>query len=57
MNQAGAARLLAVVVLAVQAAQHLAGHPTWRGFGEFATMSAARSARWAVSSRATGSRW
>jgi hypothetical protein len=39
MNQAGAARLLAVVVLAAQAAQHLAGHPTWRGFGEFATMS------------------
>ena len=39
MNQAGAARLLAVVVLAAQAAQHLAGHPTWRGPGEFATMS------------------
>ena len=91
MNQAGTARLLAVVVLAAQAAQHLAGHPTWRGFGEFATMSGwpqptwrrtrewyapapvparpgvapcgrpgsrrARSARWAVSSRATGSRW
>ena len=39
MNQAGAARLLAVVVLVALAAQHLAGHPTWRGFGEFATMS------------------
>ncbi len=39
MNQADAARLLAVVVLVAQAAQHLAGHPTWRGFGEFATMS------------------
>ena len=39
MNQAGAARLLAVVVLVAQAAQHLAGHPTWREFGEFATMS------------------
>jgi hypothetical protein len=39
MNQAGAARLLAVVVLVAQAVQHLSGHPTWRGFGEFATMS------------------
>jgi len=39
MNKAGAARLLAVVVLIAQVAQHLAGHPTWRGFGEFATMS------------------
>ena len=39
MNQAGAARLLTVVVLVAQAAQHLAGHPTWREFGEFATMS------------------
>jgi hypothetical protein len=38
MNQVGAARLPAVVVLAAQAAQHLAGHPTWRGFGEFATV-------------------
>jgi hypothetical protein len=27
-EQAGAARLLAVVVLVAQAAQHLAGHPT-----------------------------
>ena len=35
MNQAGAARLLTVVVLVAQAAQH----PTWRGFGAFATMS------------------
>ena len=39
MNQAGAARLLAVVVLVALAAQHLAAHPTWRGFGGFATMS------------------
>jgi len=28
MDQAGAARLVAVVVLVAQAAQHLAGHPT-----------------------------
>jgi hypothetical protein len=37
MNQAGAVRLLAVVVLVAQAAQHLAGHPAWRGFGSSTT--------------------
>ena len=29
---------LAVVVLVAQAAHHLAGHLTWRGFGEFAAV-------------------